>query len=136
MAAIERMRAVTGDPSFDEFRDLVVHYGFDHDFERTAARVQRELFGDHETLLLRQVAFLTHIGLLVQSKTLERPGRRRKLSILEACQVVAAEAGLQAPSFDAAAERLRRAYAAKRPRPDPGDIERAIALSLTVRRLV
>ena len=131
--AIERMRDATGDPGFETFLDLVYHYGFDREFERTATQVQLEMFGDPEDDCLEQVAFLHKIGKLEEPDSEEPDGRRRRLSLFEACEHVAAETGLPAASFEAAVERLRKRYQAKRPAPRAADLERAIALSLTVR---
>ena len=127
--ALERASQVTGHPVFADALRAARQYGLDREFERTAARLEIETFGDPLDGHLAQVAFLVARG------KLEKKGRRR-LSIREACKCVVAETGLPAASFEAAVERLRKQYLAH-PRSDNSpilDLEAAM-ISLWARRI-
>jgi len=132
--ALERASQVTGHPVFADALRAARQYGLDREFERTAARLEIETFGDPLDGHLAQVAFLVARG------KLEKRGRRRwrrRLSIREACKCVVAETGLPAASFEAAVERLRKQYLAH-PRSDNSpilDLEAAM-ISLWERRIV
>jgi len=128
--ALERASQATGDPIFADALRAARQYGLDREFERSAARLQVEMFGNPLNSYLAQVAFLVARG------KLEKKGRRR-LSIREACKCVVAETGLPAASFEAAVERLRKQYLAH-PRSDNSpilDLEAAM-ISLWERRIV
>ena len=131
--ALERASQATGDPIFADALRAARQYGLDREFERTAARLEIETFGDPLDGHLAQVAFLVARG------KLEKRGRRRwrrRLSIREACKCVVAETGLPAASFEAAVERLRKQYLAH-PRSDNSpilDLEAAM-ISLWARRI-
>ena len=128
--ALERASQATDDPIFADALRAARQYGLDREFERSAARLQIEMFGNPLDGHLAQVAFLVARG------KLEKRGRRR-LSIREACKCVVAETGLPAASFEAAVERLRKQYLAH-PRSDNSpilDLEAAM-ISLWERRIV
>jgi hypothetical protein len=130
--ALERASQASGDPIFAEALRAARQYGLDREFERSAARLQIETFGNPLDGHLAQVAFL-----VVRGK-LEKRGRwRRRLSIREACKCVVAETGLPGHSFEAAVERLRKQYLAH-PRSDNSpilDLDAAMR-SLWARRIV
>jgi len=132
--ALERAFQATGDPIFADALRAARQYGLDQKFERSAKRLQVEMFGDPLDGYLAQVAFLVERGKL--EKRGDRRWRRR-LSIREACKYVVAETGLPAASFEAAVDRLRKQYLAH-PRSDNSpilDLEAAM-ISLGARRIV
>jgi hypothetical protein len=110
--ALELAADSTGDPRFTRALEAVKYYGFDREFQRTAARVQGELFGT-EAIFLVQVDFLHRVG------KLEQNGSRRKLSVREACEMVAAESGFPGQSFASAVEHLRNLHVAPAPAEPP-----------------
>jgi hypothetical protein len=128
--ALEFVRDATGDPVFDEALRAANEYGFDKELKRTARRVQGELFGDVETDYLFQVEFLHRRG------KVEASGRRRRLKIREACEVVVAESGLPGSSFGTVVERLRKRFLASPPprTSRPPDLE-SMLTKLTGRRI-
>ena len=103
---LERAAAATGDPRFTDALEAAKSYGFDKEFQRTASRVQRKMFGTDDDGYLVQVDFLHTRGKLEGE-------RRRRLSVREACEVMAAESGYPAPSFKTAVDRLRKQYMAR-----------------------
>jgi hypothetical protein len=112
VCAIETMWNVTGDFRFGELLNLVIHYGFNHEFERTASWWQHELFVDPDDGYYKQVDFLRDIGKLELHTEGKKKGSRyrRQLSLHEACEHVVAESGLPGSSFEGAVLRLRRGY--------------------------
>jgi hypothetical protein len=105
--ALERALEATGDRVFADALKAVHHYGLGREFERNAAKAQVEIFGDPVEGFLVQVRFLVTRGKLEN-------GARRRLSVREACECVAAESGI-GETFEAAVERLRKAYSAHPP---------------------
>ena len=128
--ALERASQATGDPIFADALRAAGQYGLDREFERRAARLQVEVFGDPLDGHLAQVAFLVTRGKL-------EDGKRRLLSVREACECIVAETGLPGASFNAAVERLRKQYLAH-PRPDDSQVLNleAAMTSLLARRIV
>ena len=128
--ALERASQATGDPIFADALRAARQYGLDREFERRASRLQIEEFGDPLDAHLAQVAFLVTRGKL-------EDGKRRPLSVREACECVVAETGLPGASFKAAVERLRKQYLAH-PRPDDSQVLNleAAMTSLLARRIV
>jgi hypothetical protein len=102
--ALELFYAATCDPAFESALATVYRHGFDVEPQRTAARMLLDDFGDYRDDYLVQVDFLVGRGLLDPS------GRRRKLSVREACEAVAAGAGIPGTSFVAVVEDLRRRW--------------------------
>jgi hypothetical protein len=98
---LERALAVTGDPVFADALCATRNYGLDRNFERNAARIQTEMFGDPVAGHLAQIAFLIKRGKL-------EGGKRRRLTMREACELVVAETGFPGHSFATAVERLRK----------------------------
>jgi hypothetical protein len=105
--ALERALEATGDRVFADALRAVHHYGLGREFERNAAKAQVEIFGSSIGGFLAQVRFLVIRGKLEN-------GARRRLSVREACECVTAESGI-GETFEAAAERLRKAYSAHPP---------------------
>jgi hypothetical protein len=101
--ALDLFHAATRDPVFALAADALRRYGFGTEPARTAARMLAERYGDPRDAYTVQVQFLTAHGLLDADT-----GRRRRLSIHEACEHVAAEAGLPGQSFVTVVEDLRR----------------------------
>jgi hypothetical protein len=128
---LERALAVTGDPVFATALRATRDYGLDRDFERNAARIQTEMFGDPIAGYIAQITFLIKRGKLEGDK-------RRRLSVREACEVVAADSGFPGYSFETAAERLRKHYLARRrsdSTPAPALNLEAAMTSLLARRI-
>ena len=121
ICTLERFRNATGDPIFADALTAIHRYGLDHEPLRTATRIEHELYGDPADDYLVQVGFLVTRGLWEPEapigRSKKKKGRRRKLSVREACAYVVSEAGLPGSSFNAAVERLRKRYQAKRPPP-------------------
>src|SRR5262249_8066777 len=105
---LELSRDATGDPIFSAALAAVIRYGFDREPQRTAARIRRQVFGDPLDAYLVQVAFLHDRGL-------GESGKRRKLSVREACECVAADVRIPSNSFRAIVRELRRRYQAQQP---------------------
>jgi hypothetical protein len=130
--ALERASQATSDPIFVDALRAARQYGLDREFERSAARLQVEMFGNPLDGHLAQVAFLVARGKLEKRRGWRW---RRRLSIREACKCVVAETGLPGHSFEAAVERLRKLA---HPRSDNSpilDLEAAMT-SLWARRIV
>lgn len=98
---LERALAVTGDSRFADALCATRNYGLDRNFERNAARIQTEMFGDPIAGHIAQIMFLIKRGKLEGDK-------RRRLTIREACELVVAETGFPGHSFETAVERLRK----------------------------
>jgi hypothetical protein len=109
IAALEQAAAATGDPRFAEAAKAARLYGLDRGFQQALARIQQQMFGDDTEPYFVQIDFLRTRGRLEN-------GRRRKLSTREACEAVVAESGFPGASFDAAVERLRQRFIARRKR--------------------
>ena len=90
--ALQTAADCTGDPRFNHALVALRHYGLDHEFRRSAARVDIESFGDLDGGHIRQIEFLH---------------RRRGFSVREACERIVAEHGL-GHEFDSEVERLRQ----------------------------
>lgn len=98
----------TGDPRFAAASEVARFYRLDREFHRTAARLHGEAFGDpHE-------GYLVHVDFFHRRGKLEN-GKRRRMSVLEACENVVAEFGL-GRSFEREVERLRQIYQKRKPR--------------------
>jgi hypothetical protein len=110
---LELSRDATGDPIFNAALAAVVRYGLDREPQRTADRIRRQEFGDPLDDFLVQVAFLVQRGL--QEPGGQRKRNRRKLSVREACECVAGDAGIPGSSFRAIVKKLRQRYQAQRP---------------------
>jgi hypothetical protein len=110
--ALELAANATGDPRFMQALEAAKFYGFDKEFQRTASRIQGEMFGGGPQDYLVQVDFLHLVGKLEGDK-------RRKLSVREACEMVVAESGYPAHSFLAAVEQFRKFYMSPQHQADP-----------------
>ena len=110
--ALELAANATGDPQFIQALEAATFYGFDREFQRTALRLQGEIFGVGDDVYLAQVDFLHLVGKL-------EGNRRRKLSVREACEMVVAESGYPGHSFAAVVGRLRKRYMSPDRQVDP-----------------
>ena len=72
---LERAAAATGDPRFTDALEAAKSYGFDKEFQRTASRVQRKMFGTDDDGYLVQVDFLHTRGKL--------EGERRPVHVVQ-----------------------------------------------------
>jgi hypothetical protein len=128
---LERALAATGDLVFADALRATRDYGLDRDFERNAARIQTEMFGDPVAGHIAQIMFLLKRGKLEGDK-------RRRLSVREACELVVAETGFPGHSFETAVERLRKQCLARLRSASPPapalDLEAAMT-SLLARRI-
>jgi hypothetical protein len=106
--ALEIAAEATGHPRFAAASEVARFYRLDREFHRTAARLHGEAFGDpHE-------GYLVHVDFFHRRGKLEN-GKRRRMSVLEACENVVAEFGL-GRSFEREVERLRQIYQKRKPR--------------------
>jgi hypothetical protein len=107
--ALEIAGEATGDPRFADAARLAKFYGLDREFHRTVARLHGEAFGDPDE------GYLAHVDFFRRPGKLEN-GKRRRMSVLEACENVVAEFGLSGRSFESEVERLRQLYQKRKPR--------------------
>jgi hypothetical protein len=116
---VEIMRDVTGNAEYQRFLDLIRRDGFDRNFERHAAAVRDLTFGTNYEPYVDQVLFLNRHGLMQHGPRAARivsdwsedfepriVGGRRRLNVLEACELVTAKAGLPGPNFEQVVKRL------------------------------
>jgi hypothetical protein len=116
VGALELFRDSTGDLVFTAALRAITKYGFEREPHRTAARLQRERFGNPIEDYLIQVAFLVEHGKLGEQpapRQWRREGRRR-FSIREACEAVVAEFAVPGSSFEATVKDLRTRYRTRR----------------------
>jgi hypothetical protein len=106
--ALEIAAEATGDPRFAVALEAARSYRLDDEFKRTAARLHGEAFGNPDEGYLVQVDFFHQRG------KLEESGKRRRMGVVEACELIVAEFGL-GQSFENEVERLRHIYRKRKP---------------------
>lgn len=110
---LELMHQSTGDPVFDDALRAARAYGFDKSPARAARRADETIFGSDDEGNFVQIRFLVEKGIRQGD---DGTWKRAKVSIHEACEIIAAEQGRAAASFKAATEQLRQGFLARRRR--------------------
>jgi hypothetical protein len=102
---LEIARDVTGDPRFRDALDLWKSYELDREFQRKAALLKSETFGNPDAGYLVQVKFCMRRGVVLNENGKQK---RRRLNGLEACEYVVAKFKCDGATFKNAVERLRQ----------------------------